>query len=103
MGVDSAIQVFKGSNIVKEARNTIVSEDAFQAELTQIIEQSYSLDNEEWFDDMIDAAVPITNTEGTSVAYLSTHALVTRKTLSQLRDEIPLMLSAVEELKDLML
>ena len=55
--------------------------------------------NEEWFDDMVGASVPIFGDAGALVACLSTHALVTRKPIQTLRDEVVHMHKAAEQLK----
>ncbi len=48
---------------------------------------------------MIGAAVLILADNGTLIGSLSTHALSTRKSIKVLQKEIPLMLSAVADLK----
>ena len=94
-----ALNIYEKIAKVKPARNTIISSNVFIKELAQIRKQGYSIDNEEWFDDMVGAAVPIFDDNGTMIASLSTHALATRKTIENLQDEIPLMTNAVKELK----
>lgn len=94
-----ALNIYSKIAKVKPARNTIINAKEFEKELTQIRNSGFSIDNEEWFDDMVGAAVPIFNDNGAMVASLSTHALATRKTIQNLQDEIPLMMSAAKELK----
>ncbi len=95
----SAIGVFERISNKRSARNTIVKTPELKKELDQIRSDGFSLDNEEWFDDMVGASVPIFAENGSLIACLSTHALVTRKPIQRLRDEIPLMHKAAEELK----
>ena len=99
MDTASAIGVFERIANKKSARNTIVKTAAFKAELEQIRKDGFSLDNEEWFDDMVGASVPIFGDAGALVACLSTHALVTRKPIQTLRDEVVHMHKAAEQLK----
>ena len=94
-----ALNIFEKISKVKPARNTIIKSNEFAKELAQIRKSGFSLDNEEWFDDMVGAAVPIFDDNGAMVASLSTHALATRKTIQNLQDETPLMTSAAKELK----
>lgn len=70
-------------------------------ELSRIDSQGYALDNEEWFDDMVGASVPIRNRQGTLCACLSTHALITRKPLSRLEEQIVDMQAAAKDLEAL--
>ena len=43
------------------ARNTIVSEAMFERALLEIQETGFAFDDQEWFEDMVGAAVPIFN------------------------------------------
>ncbi|MGI9404825.1 MAG: IclR family transcriptional regulator [Hyphomicrobiaceae bacterium] len=96
---ESALQVFKSVPAEKRTRNTIKSGKQFVAELAAIRKRDYALDNEEWFDDMVGAAVPIRNGHGELCACLSTHALITRKKLSKIEKQIPKMLTAARDLE----
>ena len=69
------------------------------AELARIRETGYALDREEWFDDMVGAAVPIFAESGALIACLSTHALTTRKSIGDLEKDIPLMRDVAGKLK----
>ena len=70
-------------------------------ELSRINSQDYALDNEEWFDDMVGASVPIRTRQGALCACLSTHALITRKPLSKLEEQIVDMQQAARDLEAL--
>ncbi|MFT5261026.1 MAG: IclR family acetate operon transcriptional repressor [Saprospiraceae bacterium] len=94
-----AIGIFNRINKVGNARNTIVDADRFAEELHHIRDVGYALDNEEWFNDMNGAAVPIFSDEGTLMASLSTHSLATRKSIAKLEEEIQIMANAAIELK----
>lgn len=95
--------IFDRINNKSSARKTISNTDAFSKELTKIRKDGYSLDNEEWFDDMVGAAVPIFTDEGSLAACLSTHALVTRKSVEKLQDEMPLLLETAQLLRPCLL
>ena len=96
-----AINVFRDIQADKRARNTIVSIKKFTMELSRIDRQGYALDNEEWFDDMVGASVPVRNRQGVLCACLSTHALITRKPLSKLEEQIADMQEAAKDLEAL--
>lgn len=100
---DVAMNIYEKIAKVKLARNTIIRSAEFKKELQQIRENGFSLDNEEWFDDMVGAAVPIFGDNGVLIASLSTHALATRKTIQTLNDEIPYMLNTAKELRSCLL
>lgn len=97
--IDDAMGIFERISQKPSARNTIVDAAAFKAEVNEIREQGFALDDQEWFDDMVGAAVPIFNEGGSLAACLSTHSLVTRKPVQSLRDEIAVMKAAAEELR----
>jgi DNA-binding IclR family transcriptional regulator len=103
MEFDVAMGIYTRINDKESARNTITKTPKFMEELTKIQEDGYALDHEEWFDDMVGAAVPIVSDDEVLTACLSTHALATRKSLPTLKNEIPLMLEAAEELKGCLL
>jgi len=96
---DIALGIFKRIKAKDSARNTITKLSEFKQELIKIKQHGYALDHEEWFDDMVGAAVPVLSDDGVLAACLSTHALATRKSMQKLHDEIPLMLEAAKELK----
>jgi len=97
--VDDAMGIFERISQKPSARNTIVDAASFKAELSEIREQGFALDDQEWFDDMVGAAVPIFNDGGSLAACLSTHSLITRKPVQSLRDKVAVMKAAAEELR----
>ena len=97
----TALEVFKNINPEKSARNTIVKEKAFAAELNRIRERGFALDDEEWFDGMVGASVPIRNGGEATCAFLSTHSLVTRRSLKDVEKKVPAMQQAARELESL--
>ncbi|NKB26444.1 MAG: hypothetical protein GKR99_02320 [Rhodobacteraceae bacterium] len=95
----AAMGVFERIAKTEFARNTITTKSAFAAELEKIRTQGYAIDNEEWFDDMVGAAVPIFGDSGALMACLSTHALTTRKSVDDLEKDIPQMRDFALKLK----
>lgn len=100
LSVDQAMGVFERIASKASARNTITDARTFEAELRDIRKQGFAIDNQEWFDDMVGAAVPILNDSGSLAACLSTHALVTRKPIKTLRSEIELMKITAAQLRE---
>lgn len=98
--VETASEIYKNISPQKSARNTITGTAKFAKELAKIRDAGYAIDNEEWFDDMIGASVPIFSHNGALIACLSTHALVTRKSLDLLAAQIPLMQEAARKLQN---
>lgn len=99
----ASLQVYDSISNKDSARNTITDTKKFAKELNQIRDVGYSLDNQEWFDDMVGAAVPILDNNSNLIACLSTHALVTRKPIGILKEQIPLMQEAARKLKECLL
>jgi DNA-binding IclR family transcriptional regulator len=93
------MDIFNRISHPKSTKNTITNASEFEAEIKKIRRDGYSIDNEEWFDHMIGAAVPIIGDNGSLIGSLSTHALSTRKSIRVLQEEIPLMLSVIADLK----
>ena len=87
----AAIDIFSHTDRTKRAVNTILTEKDFVAELDRIEARHYSVDNEEWFDGMIGAAVPICDRNGVLCCCLSTHSLTSRKKIEDLEAKIPVM------------
>jgi len=97
---DQAMSIYDRILHKGSARNTIVERIAFDKELSLVAKMGFALDDQEWFDDMVGAAVPIFAESGALACCLSTHALATRKPISILREEISLMTAAAAELRN---
>jgi DNA-binding IclR family transcriptional regulator len=87
--------------LTKVAPNTITEVDDLLGNLCEIRELGFSIDNEEWFDGMTGAAVPIRDPNGLFRASLSMHALAVRKPYNELIRCIPIMKRAARELERL--
>lgn len=95
----AALETFVNLKPDRRARNTIVTRKKFSEELDAIEDRGYALDNEEWFEGMVGAAVPIKNGEGKLCACLSTHVLTARKSLETVDADVPYMLKAASLLE----
>ncbi len=82
---------------------TITDPVALAASLEGIRSQGYSVDNEEFLEDMVACAVPILDTRGRLVSTLSIHAPTQRMSLEKLRTFVPLMHESAAKLTRLML
>ncbi len=73
------------------------------AALTQIREQGFSTDNEEFMEDMVACAVPILDGRGRLVSTLSIHAPTQRMPLDTVKSYVPLMHDTAAKLTKLLL
>lgn len=80
---------------------TSAAEKIFLDDLKTIAEQGYALDNEQFLEGMVGASVPIRNENDEVCAFLSTHGLSMRKTIDEIRDQIPLMKETAAKLEAL--
>lgn len=99
--VDTVKRIFKNERTTQTARKAIKKESDFLKELDRIRKDGYALDNEEFFDGMVGAAVPIMSLDGQYAAFLSTHGLVVRKSIEIVLKEIPALLECAENLSTL--
>jgi len=99
----AAIEVFKRTKVARKAINLITTQKAFSSELDSIEARGYAFDNEEWFDSMIGASVPIYNKSGNLCSCLSTHSLTSRKKMVDLEEKIPVLKAAAKTLSKILL
>ena len=98
----AAIRIFKNIRTSRPAKNLITTQKSFSAELDQIQARGYAYDNEEWFDSMIGASVPIYNQKGKLCSCLSTHSLTSRKSMDDLEAKIPIMQKTAKNLESIL-
>lgn len=98
---EDALAIFRENVSRPHAVNTIRDESLFLRELTRVRKSGYALDDEEFFDGMIGAAVPIRDSRDEIRAYLSTHCLKTRKSMEVLKSELPSLFEVARLLQDL--
>jgi IclR family acetate operon transcriptional repressor len=84
--------------LVPQAKNTITDPDILLAEIDQIKKTQVSIDNEELYDDIIAIAVPITDKRGRFYSSLAIQAPVSRISIANSDQYIPLLLEAAREL-----
>ncbi|MEM7499848.1 MAG: IclR family transcriptional regulator [Pseudomonadota bacterium] len=80
--------------------NTITEPDALLAELSQIADQGYALDREEFMEEMIALAAPVRDREGRYAASLAFHAPLPRLDLEAALDHRDTLRTAAAQLTD---
>lgn len=83
------------------AANTITQLDALMQELELVSRQGYALDNEEFMDGMVAAAVPIEDLSGNFCAALTFHAPCQRMSVSAVREHVVVLKEAAQNLTEL--
>ena len=83
------------------SHRTRMDTERFLKELEIIRKQGFALDDEFFLPGMNGAAIPIRDSMGRWVAFLSMHGLKVRKDMKQVRAEVPLMLEAAYKLERL--
>ena len=81
--------------------NTIITPEELISEITQVRKNDYSLDREEFMDEMIAIAVPVRDVHGRLMATLSFHAPTQRFDVQHAMSFLPQMQGAASELSDL--
>ncbi len=82
----------------KLAKNTLITIEDFEAEFKKIRKNEYSVDNEEFIDDMVAIAAPILDNEGKVSAGVYIIAPTIRKSLDKLLEYVPLLKTTAKEL-----
>lgn len=80
------------------AKNTITDPDTLLAEIDQIEKTQISIDNQELYDDIIAIAVPITDKRGRFYSSLAIQAPVSRVSIDNSDQYVPLLLEAAQDL-----
>ena len=96
---EKVIQIFKNIKTPKTAKNTITDISKFKKEIKKIKNQGYAFDDEEWFNGMVGASVPIFNSNKELCFCLSTHTAKSRKDINDLKKVLTIMLSSANNLK----
>ena len=96
---EKVIQIFKNIKTPKTAKNTITDISKFKKEIKKIKDQGYAFDDEEWFNGMVGASVPIFNSNKELCFCLSTHTAKSRKDINDLKKVLTIMLSSANNLK----
>ena len=84
------------------ASNTIIDADALDAEVEQVRDQGYAVDNEEFMDGLIALSVPVVDRQGTFVAALAFHGPVQRLGVAQALGHLELLRDGARRLGELL-
>ncbi|QIE54223.1 IclR family transcriptional regulator [Pikeienuella piscinae] len=82
-------------------RRSLIEADALMAELMLIRRRGHALDNEEFMEGMVAAAVPVKDKEGRLMSTLSFHAPVQRVAFTEVETHLSLLHAAARELAEL--
>ncbi|MEX2520543.1 MAG: IclR family transcriptional regulator [Paracoccaceae bacterium] len=81
---------------------SLIEADALTAELTLIRRRGFALDNEEFMEGMVAAAVPVKDAAGRLMSTLSFHAPIQRVGFAQAETHLPLLNTAARALAELL-
>ncbi len=95
-------QYLSSAKLPKMTQYTMTDPVQLSASLEQIRSQGFSVDNEEFMNDMVACAVPILDQRGRLVSTLSIHAPTQRMSLDTMRGYVPLMHETAAKLTRLM-
>ncbi len=95
-------RIIANTRLKRYTANTLMSQSALAADLAATAARGYALDNEEYIQGMVALAVPIKDRHGRLYATLSFHAPCMRLPFSAVSDFLPQLLSASEQLSELL-
>ncbi|NKB53767.1 MAG: helix-turn-helix domain-containing protein [Rhizobiaceae bacterium] len=94
--------VAKTIHFEPRTQNTITTTRRLEAEIQEVQERGYAIDDEELFRDMIALAVPVTDAEGNFLAALAYHGPTQRLSCDTLVDHLDTMREGAAKLAELM-
>lgn len=100
LGKSAREKLLASLTLTEMTKNTRTEVDVLLKELADCARQGYALDDEEFIDDMVAVAVPVTDPQGRFVAALATHGPVQRLTLDIARENRFVLMDAAEKLTD---
>ena len=95
------VRYLSATDIVARTANTLTDPDALLAEIQRVREQGYSLDREEFMEDMIALAVPILDVNDRLMATLAFHAPTQRFSIERAMEYLEPMRHAAADLSKL--
>jgi DNA-binding IclR family transcriptional regulator len=95
------VRYLSATDLVARTPNTLTDPDALLAEIQRVREQGYSLDREEFMEDMIALAVPIRDVNDRLMATLAFHAPTQRFSIERALDYLAAMREAAADLSKL--
>ncbi len=88
-------------DLKQHATNTLVKPEPLLWELEQVAKQGFALDNEEFLDGMVAAAVPVSDPKGNFCAAVAFHAPSQRLKIEEARAQIDKLRAAAQRLSSL--
>lgn len=101
VGRTARIKLVQSLHLERKAIHSITDAGALLEELNQIEKQGYALDNEEFMDGMVAAAVPVKDLNGKFCAAVAFHAPSQRVQIEDVRGQIDKLLVAAQRLSEL--
>lgn len=95
------LRYLSATDLAARTPNTLTDPDALLAEIQHVRDQGYSLDREEFMQDMIALAVPIRDANDRLMATLAFHAPTQRFSIERALDHLDAMQEAAAELSKL--
>lgn len=87
--------------LLRNTPHTITDPEVLERELQRIVEEGISTDNEELMSGMVAIALPVTDRTGRICATVAVHAPTVRKSLTELRQQVPAVNRAATALTQL--
>lgn len=91
-----------GLDLSRQTSHTLTDVDEMLAELKQIAERGYAIDNQEFVEGMVALAVPVNDPEGRYVASLAFHGPLQRLSIDTLLSQHTKMQACADQLRDAM-
>lgn len=95
------LKLIQALNLERKAVNTIVAAGPLLEEINQVEKQGYALDDEEFMDGMVAAAVPVHDLNGKFCAAVAFHAPSQRVKIETAREQIDKLQVAAKRLSEL--
>ncbi len=94
--------VLANYELTRHSHRTIVDRDELERELQLIAKTQVGTDNEEFIRGMIAVAVPVVGLDGRLVASIACHAPTARRSMDDLRGNVPQMRAAAESIRSIL-
>ncbi len=95
------LRYLKAVTLEKYTNETILDMDVLKEQLNEIVENEVGYDTGEYIDGMIAVAVPVKNTVGEVLYSIAVHAPSARVSLEELKEHIPAMQEAADNIAEL--
>lgn len=98
MDADQRRHLLKGRKLHKRTAKTRTKPADLEADFAKILSNGYATNNQENFDGIVAAAVPVTDAQGRVVASLTVHGPLPRLTLKACEAHVPRLLQAADRI-----